>query len=164
MQSAAAGIERDRLTVSSLAERLADRRDVYLEDVDNGIDEQALLHLYNLISERAGHLLLTARRPPVLWKLRLADLRSRLLAAPAVSVAAPDEALISGLLVKLFAYRQLRVGADLIAYLVPRMERSFDAARRLVDALDKTALASQRRITVPLARSVLGRLEGCGEI
>jgi hypothetical protein len=37
------------------------------------------------------------------------------------------------------------------------MERSFDAARRLVADLDAAALAARRRITVPLARRVLAR-------
>jgi chromosomal replication initiation ATPase DnaA len=38
------------------------------------------------------------------------------------------------------------------------MERSFDAARRAVAALDAAALAGRRNITVPLAREVLGRM------
>ncbi|HKO09467.1 MAG TPA: DNA replication protein, partial [Alphaproteobacteria bacterium] len=88
----------------------------------------------------------------------LADLRSRLLAAPAVAVAAPDETLLAALLVKLFADRQLRVGAELIAFLLPRMERSFEGAVRLVAALDAAALAAKRPLTMPLARSVLAAL------
>jgi hypothetical protein len=40
------------------------------------------------------------------------------------------------------------------------MERSFDAARRLADALDRTALSEGRAITVPLASAVLARLGG----
>jgi chromosomal replication initiation ATPase DnaA len=39
--------------------------------------------------------------------------------------------------------------------MVARMERSFDAARRLVAALDVAALAERRNITVPLVRRVL---------
>jgi chromosomal replication initiation ATPase DnaA len=74
-------------------------------------------------------------------------------------VAVPDEALIAALLVKLFADRQLQINADLVAYLVARMERSFEAARCLVGALDQAALAAHRRITVPLARAVLAELE-----
>jgi chromosomal replication initiation ATPase DnaA len=37
------------------------------------------------------------------------------------------------------------------------MERSFDAARRLVAALDEHSLAQRRAITIPLVRAVLGR-------
>jgi chromosomal replication initiation ATPase DnaA len=123
--------------------------------------EEPLLHLFNLLAERQGHLLLVARAAPARWAIALPDLRSRLLAAPAVAVAAPDEALIAALLVKLFADRQLPVGEDLVAYLALHLERSFAAAQRAVAALDAAALAEHRRVTVKLARRVLG-LEGPG--
>ncbi|MCH7538796.1 MAG: DNA replication protein [Proteobacteria bacterium] len=119
------------------------------------VGERALLHLYNVVAERQGHLLLAARKPPGRWPVGLPDLRSRLAAMPAVSVGAPDDELIGALLVKLFADRQLRVGQDVVAFLLTRMERSFDAARRMVAAIDETALAERRNITVPLVRDVL---------
>jgi chromosomal replication initiation ATPase DnaA len=159
----AIGFARSNLAVPGLAERLGEARAVYLEDAETGIDERGLLHLYNMLAERGGHLLLTASLPAARWALRLADLRSRLLAVPAVAVAAPDEALIAAVLVKLFADRQLRVSAGLVAYLVTHMERSFDAARRLVAALDRAALAGRRRVTVPLARAVLAELGDGGQ-
>jgi hypothetical protein len=49
----------------------------------------------------------------------------------------------------------LRVGPDVLAYCLSRMERSFDAARALVAAIDAHALACQRPVTVPLVRDVM---------
>ena len=138
------------------AEVLGERGSAVVEDADRGdYDEQALLHLYNTAGEQGGHLLLTGRTPPARWEIALRDLRSRLAAAPAAAVAGPDDALLGALLVKLFADRQLAVGEEVMAYALARMERSFDAARRLVAALDAAALAGRRNITVPLAREVL---------
>jgi DnaA regulatory inactivator Hda len=119
-------------------------------------DEEALLHLYNLLAERGGHVLVLARAAPARWGIALPDLRSRLLAAPVATLAPPDDALLASVLVKLFADRQLMVGEEVVAYLVPRLERSFAAAAAIVAALDQAALAAHRRITVPLARAVLG--------
>ena len=45
-----------------------------------------------------------------------------------------------------------------MTFLVPRMERSFQAARTLVDTTDRTALAGKRQITVPLVRDVLAKI------
>jgi chromosomal replication initiation ATPase DnaA len=118
---------------------------------------EPLLHLYNVVVERRGQLLLTANEPPARWPALLPDLRSRLTAAPAVGVEAPDDALLAALLVKLFSDRQVVVGEEVVLFLVRQMERSFDAARRLVAALDKAALSEQRGITIPLARAVLAR-------
>src|SRR5580658_3318234 len=121
-----------------------------------GAAAEPLLHLYNVLAEQQGHLLLVAREPPAHWAIALPDLRSRLLACPAVALSPPDEALIGALLVKLFADRQLVVGDDIVTYLTLRLERSFDAVLQAVATLDRAALAERRRITVPLARRVLG--------
>jgi len=117
--------------------------------------ERSLNHLYNLVREAGGTLMLAGRRPPARWTIGLADLRSRLAALPAIEVMAPDDDLIAGLLVKLFADRQLGVERPVIDYLAARMERSFESARQLVDAIDRDALSRRRRITVPLVAGVL---------
>jgi DnaA regulatory inactivator Hda len=124
---------------------------------------EALFHLYNLLAEIGGHLLLVSREPPSRWRIDLPDLRSRLLAAPAVDVVPPDDALLASVLVKLFADRQLTVGKDVIGYLLTHLERSFAAARGAVEALDKAALAARRRVTIPLARQVLESGSGPGK-
>jgi chromosomal replication initiation ATPase DnaA len=134
-----------------------------IDDAEAVGDEETLLHLFNLFAEAKGWLLMTSRCAPARWGVALADLRSRLGAIPAVAVGAPDDALMAAVLVKLFADRQLRVGREVVAFAAARMERSFEAARRLVAAADDAALAARREITVPLLREVLGRLEGGGE-
>jgi len=124
--------------------------------------EEPLLHLYNLVSEQGGNLLLTARIPPARWPVALADLSSRLRAVVAVPISAPDDELLTALLLKQFADRQLAVGTDVVAYAVARMERSFEAARTLVDTLDREAMARRKRIGLPLLREVLDRSPTAG--
>jgi chromosomal replication initiation ATPase DnaA len=85
----------------------------------------------------------------------LPDLASRLQAAPLTRLDAPDDALLSAVLIKLFADRQIAVPPTLIPYLVLRMERSIGAARALVTALDARALAMGRPITRQLAADLL---------
>ena len=154
-QSGAVAIDRQVLTGCRVPELLGGARCAVVEDVDRGVDERGLLHLHNLLAEDGGHLLLTARLGPAAWGTRLPDLASRLGAAMAVVVGAPDDALIGAVLVKHFADRQLAVDPAVITFLLARMERSFAAARDLATALDSAALAAKRKITVPLAREVL---------
>jgi DnaA regulatory inactivator Hda len=130
-----------------------------IEDVDRGVDETALFHLFNLAREEGGWLLLTGREAPARWPLHLPDLASRVSAITAVPLGRPDDALIGAVLAKLFEDRQLRVPEDVIAWLVARMERSFAAIGRVVEALDSLSLAERRNITVPLARRALDSLE-----
>ena len=154
-RSGARMLAADRLAHETPGELIADTRCAVVECADATSGEQALVHLYNVVAERGGHLLLTATAPPLQWGIALPDLRSRIVAAPAVAIGAPDDALIAAVMGKLFGDRQLRVDDEVVAFLLARMERSFDAARRLVAALDSAALAGARNITVPLARQVL---------
>jgi chromosomal replication initiation ATPase DnaA len=135
---------------------LADSAALVLDDAERAA-ERPLLHLFNLVGERRGHLLMTAALPPSRWAIALPDLRSRLLAIPTIAVLPPDEGLIGAILVKLFADRQILVAEDVLTYLLSRIDRSFAAARDVVERLDRAALAAARRITVPLARQVLER-------
>ena len=131
---------------------------VVVEDADRiGTAEAALFHLHNLVT-RGGALLVTARTAPRDWGLTLPDLLSRMQAAPVARLESPDDALLSAVLVKLFADRQVAVAANLIPYLVDRMPRTIGAARTLVAALDATALAAGRPITRALAAELLDSL------
>ncbi len=121
--------------------------------------ETALFHLYNIAREHGRTLLVTMEAPPARQPFVLADLASRLRAAPAASIQPPDDSLLSSLLVKLFADRQLQVGSDVIAYILPRIERSFAAARDLVTRADAQALAERRNISIPLLRALLESAE-----
>ena len=117
--------------------------------------ETTLFHLYNTMKDRGTTLLLTMRTAPGQIAFSLPDLSSRLRAAPVASIQAPDDTLLAALLVKLFADRQLQVTADILTYVLPRMERSFAAARDVVERADQLGLAEKKAITVSLMRRVL---------
>lgn len=134
---------------------LADHKALVLEDGEAVADPTALLHLFNAVKENSGFLLLTSREPPARWPVTLPDLKSRLSAVPAVRIAAPDDAMVEAVLVKLFADRQVTVAPEVIAYLVRHMDRSFAAMRSLVARADAQALAEKRPVTVPLVKSLL---------
>ncbi len=131
---------------------------VLVEDIhSDGVDATALFHLINLVREREAFALLTSRVAPAELDVALPDLRSRLRAAVPVELAAPDDALLARVIVKLFADRQLPVDAGLVEFLGRRMERSLGAANRIVAELDAAALAAGRPVTRQLAAQVLGR-------
>ena len=119
--------------------------------------EATLLHLLNAISERQGSLLLTHRQAPSQWAVDLPDLRSRLAALPVALLEQPDDGLLRAILVKKFSARQVRVGADLLDYLLARCERSAASIEAMAELLDSAALAQGKPITLPLARSVLAQ-------
>ena len=137
-----------------------------VEDADNYLfngEPEPLFHFLNQVLEGQGHLLLSARAAPSQWRVDLADLRSRINAAPAVAIGPPDDELLAAVLVKHFADRQLRVGIEVVDYAVKRMERSFDAVSDLVERLDRQSLTARREITVPLVRQVFLTMDSDGQ-
>ncbi len=120
-----------------------------------GGNERALLHLFNYLQEKNGFLLMTAREAPQRMEYRLPDLASRMKAALAIRIDQPDDALLETLMIKYFVDRQLRVGPDVRAFLLARMERSFAALHKIVEEIDKRALVEQRKVTVPFVRALL---------
>ena len=163
--SAAVRIEPRGLLAGEPPELLGDAKACVLDEAEALWDstdlqqesERRLLHVFNMMNQRGGHMLFAGREAPARWPIALPDLRSRLAALPAVALGRPDEQLIEAVLVKLFADRQLAVDPAVVRYLLSRMERSLAAARELVAAIDRESLRSGRPVTVPFVGEVLAQ-------
>ncbi|MEG3620174.1 DnaA/Hda family protein [Magnetovibrio sp. PR-2] len=160
-QSAAKTVTSDALARDNADGVLAGAKALVLEDVETFIEQglaEEVLHLYNLCKEEGLKVLMTATQPPARWGIVLKDLSSRLNTAPVAEISPPDDALLTALIVKQFADRQLHIDADVLSYMLARMERSFGGVRRLITAVDDEAMVQKRAITVPLVRQVLEKL------
>jgi chromosomal replication initiation ATPase DnaA len=122
------------------------------------LDERGLFHLLNLARQTDGHVLIASETDPAQWKVALPDLASRLKALAVARLDPPDDALLRGVLVKLFADRQLAVEEPVVSYLMLRMPRSLDAARAIVAEIDRLALTEQIAVTRTLAARVLQQM------
>jgi chromosomal replication initiation ATPase DnaA len=161
---AKAGIQSAASLAAEDIEALAAAGPLLLDDADAiGQSEAQLFHLVNLMRERGTALVLTAKTPPDAWGLRTADLVSRLRLAPTAAIGPPDDALMRAVLVKLLIDRQLVVDISVVGYIALRIERSLDAARSFIDALDREALARQSRISRAIAGDVLLAMGHGGE-
>jgi len=135
-------------------------RPVLLDDVAAApLDETGLFHLINAVRQGGSHMLLVSRAFPGAWGVHLPDLASRLKAAATVEIGEPDDMLLSAVVTKLFADRQIEVEAHVVQFLTRRMERSLSAAIEVVGALDRAALEGKKRITRGLAADVVEAIE-----
>lgn len=134
---------------------------VFLDDVDvlagDPAWEGALFTLHNELQEQGGRLVAAARPPPAGVPWQLPDLRSRLAAAVVHALKPLPEGEQAEALLSRAAARGLEIPPETLAYLLRHAPRDFGALCRLLDELDAASLASQRRLTVPLAREVLER-------
>ncbi len=133
-----------------------------IEDIDRYIGKagvaEGLFHLYNWVNEQGGYLLLTASKRPKKWKIDLADLSSRMLAAEAVKIKPPDDTLLEAVIVKQFADRQIKLSDKIIGYIIKNADRSFSFIRVLVRELDKVSLSENKKITIPMVKRAIEKL------
>ncbi len=158
LKSAAASIAASCLGEDAVAE-IERTGALAIEDLERGIaNERIFFHLLNLTKEKGHALLATSRTAPGDLDVALPDLRSRLRALPMVRIEPPDDEILKAVLVKLFTDRQLTPEPHVIAHLALHMERSFEAASKVVEACDQLALARQRSVTRVIAAEALERV------
>lgn len=148
----------DDLTASGLQDVA---RPILIDDADAvPLDETGLFHLLNAAVAKKSSALMTARTPPSLWPVRLPDLASRLKLAAVTALGSPDDALLAGVVTKLFADRQVEIEPHVLQFFLRRVERSLAAAARAADALDRAAMERKVRLTRALVAEVMAREEG----
>jgi chromosomal replication initiation ATPase DnaA len=142
--------------------RLAEAPALAVEDADgiagDAAAEEALFHLHNAAADRGCALLITARTPPARWGLQLPDLSSRMQQAGQLTLAEPDDALMGAVLVKLAADRQMTLSPAMLAYILPRIERSLAVVQAVVTDLDAAALAGKQKPGLRHVKAVLARM------
>jgi chromosomal replication initiation ATPase DnaA len=72
-----------------------------------------------------------------------------------VEIGAPDEALLRMVMLKHFADRQLDIDPKVLEFLALQVERSLQAAAAAVEAVDRMALATGRKINRQLVVEAL---------
>lgn len=117
--------------------------------------ERAIFHALNFAKQEGRNLLFTSDQPLSDWPITIPDLASRLNALPRVMIGQPDDALLRGVLVKLFYDRQIAVDEATLNYMLLRMPRSLQAARNIVADIDQQALAEKAEITRPFVARIL---------
>ncbi|MBD0415753.1 DnaA regulatory inactivator HdaA [Oryzicola mucosus] len=133
---------------------------VLIDDIGaNGLDETGLFHLINAVKGAGSSLLLVSRGFPMSWKIALPDLASRMKTATLVEIHEPDDVLLSGVITKLFADRQVEVDPHVVQFLVRRIERSLPTAIRVVERLDRLALEQKSKITRSMASEAIEAID-----
>lgn len=130
-------------------------RPVLIEDVDQGMPDEALFHLINMAAREGNGMLLTARKTPALWPAALPDLRSRLNALHVVEIEPPDDTVLEGVLRRFFRARNIRPPEEVYPYLLRRMSRSIPDAAEIVRRLDEAGDTELKPVTRVLARQIL---------
>lgn len=115
--------------------------------------ERALFRLFNEAEAGGARLLFASRAPPA--SIELPDLASRLETALRLRLSAPDDALREQVLRSRAHELGFSLSDDVLHFILSRESRDLHALTGLLEALDRFALASKRRVSVALVRQFL---------
>jgi hypothetical protein len=116
--------------------------------------EEELFHAWN-DAQDSGRPLVMVADDGAAWDVALPDLRTRLAVTPRVTIGQPDDALFEKLIELHFADRGLALPAEALRYIVERVHRDYVTAERVVEAVDRFAIAGRQRLSVPTVRRAL---------
>ncbi len=117
--------------------------------------EETLFHLLNQARDQQQQLVVSGARPLAELGVVLPDLRSRLAEAVTQSLQ-PLTAEEKWKVVQQRAdERGMKIGDEVVHYLINRTERDFHTLFSLLDRLDQQTLIAQRKITIPFVRELL---------
>jgi chromosomal replication initiation ATPase DnaA len=139
-----------------LARAFAARVEGRLVDQADRHDEEELFHAWNAAQESGRPLIMVVDEVPPAWEVALPDLRTRLAVTPVARIEQPNDELFRNIVQLLFADRGLHIPDEGLRFISERVERSYWNAERVVEAIDRFAIAERARLTVPTIRRALG--------
>jgi hypothetical protein len=138
------------LLARSFVERVGGR----LFDDAERHEEEALFHAWN-DAQDSGRPMVMVVDDSDGWPIALPDLRTRLAVTPVARILQPDDALFSDLIALLFADRGLHIPREAMNFLTGRVQRDYLTAEKVVEAVDRFAIAERARLTLPTVRKAL---------
>jgi len=135
---------------------------VCVDDLDSvagdPVWEQALFRCFNEIRDARGRLLVSSARPLASLPLQLPDLKSRLAWGVRQNLQPPDDEGKLAVLQQRARTLRIEVPLDVQKYLLKYGRRDMASLLAALERLKDAAFVDKRKITVPLAREVLGGL------
>lgn len=132
---------------------------ICLDDMDRILQrpdwQEALYQLYNAVRQSNGVLISASRAPPRDLPLSLPDLKSRLAWGPAYHLQPLTDEAKCIVLQHLARERGMSLPAESAQYLLKRHSREMHQLAALLERLDRTSLAQQRKLTIPFIREQL---------
>ncbi len=121
--------------------------------------EIELFHCINRCRDAGARLIFAADRAPDELGLKLKDLQTRLAWGLVFQVQPLDDEALREAFRQEIEARSLEASDEVLGYVLRRFPRRIATLKRIVDTLDEVSLSEQRRITIPLVKSVFGEAE-----
>ena len=118
-------------------------------------EDDLLFHHLNTLTDIGGSVLVLTRKPMTALNWSLADNNSRMRGLVNAAITTPDDDVQLGLIFKHADDIGLALDVDVARYIVNHADRSFKSAQNIVALMNDACLKNKRKLTIPVAKSVL---------
>jgi chromosomal replication initiation ATPase DnaA len=139
---------------ADIQQQLGGKVHAVVDDWEQVLRPASLVALINEMRARGGSLLVTSQTIPTDETVPLPDIRSRLQSLMMYSIPAPDDALLEALLWKACSDRQWHIAPDVLAYLRPRMPRSYAQLAAFIAQLESAVQTTKCTVTTAQIRAI----------
>tara|TARA_B100001029_G_C14903339_1_gene362190 strand:+ start:15 stop:674 length:660 start_codon:yes stop_codon:yes gene_type:complete len=126
-----------------------------IENIHSIYNYNFLLHIINRLKENKHKIILTTSVSINKMKIKLPDLKSRLLTLPQTEILLPTDDVLIGIALKLSKDKGLFLSELVLKYIITRVERSYSSINKLISKLDEIALEKKKKITVPFVKEII---------
>ena len=131
-------------------------QNIFLEDLDEVVDENLLFTLLNIIDQDNKYLIITTKKPITNIEFKLKDLKSRSSNFLLLNIEKPDDELIFALILKNLSDRQISIEKKLIDYVIKRIDRSYSKIFDFIYKIDEISLKKKKSIDLKIIKEALG--------
>ena len=129
-----------------------------LEDIELFEDEVLFQTILNDFISKNKFIYLTSNNASEKIPFKLKDLKSRLNSFVGVAISNPSDDLFYLILSKMLSDRQINITSKEINFILKNIERTYEAATRLVKSLDELSLMYKKKINIKIITQALSNI------
>jgi len=147
----ASSLSNDSLSLIKLKECLI------IDEYQNNVEEKLFYSVLNQCLLSNQYIIINSLKPVQSFKVKLNDLKSRFDSFINIGIDLPTDELIKVIISKNFSDKQVKIGSNLLEYILKNIDRSYEGIFDLIDKLDNFSLSTGKSININLIKKALNK-------
>jgi len=147
----ASSLSNDSLSLIKLKECLI------IDEYQNNVEEKLFYSVLNQCLLSNQYIIINSLKPVQSFKVKLNDLKSRFDSFINIGIDLPTDELIKVIISKNFSDKQVKIGSNLLEYILKNIDRSYECIFDLIDKLDNFSLSTGKSININLIKKALNK-------
>ena len=128
-----------------------------IDDYKDNVEEKLFYSVLNQSYLSNQYIIINSLKPIHSYELKLNDLKSRFSSFVNIGIDLPTDELIKVIISKNFSDKQVKIGSNLLDYILKNIDRSYEGIFDLINKLDDFSLSTGKSININLIKKALNK-------